>query len=281
MEIDDQWALAKTQMPEPPATLAGDALAEWNRIGDYLIALDRVSLLDRQSLSAYCLHWGMFARIMREELSDPTMKLYEFGSSCEVAHPLLGPLNRNAEIIIKVAGQFGMTARTRHLEGDHGNRKSIAEKKLEGNRRKVAEAYLERSVIPLMPEWDKADMAPPSWMNDRAKEEFISIGQELQHLDLYTPIDWVPLSVMCCLFDLYLRAGEQLVDLTTVVMDRQGNEIGIKPHPLHKASGALFDTLQFIWKDYASTPRFRKIFDGERKVRQKKEIPLVFKGKFA
>lgn len=276
-EEDKNWKIAPTEMPELVQGLGREARKEWNRIERYLIALDRVSAIDRQAMTAYCTQWGKFARIMKEELADESTPLYGDGPTCLVIHPLIPPLARSAKAIIKLAGQFGMTARTRDLESDHGNRKASALKRLMGNQRKIAEGKVPQSVIPILPTWTEFDMAPPFWMSDRAVMEFEELGKQLGAIDLFTPLDLVPICVVCCLFDLYLRAGEQMGGLYTYVTDKEGEEQYVKEHPLLRVQTELHDVMQFIWKDYGQTPRYRKIFNGERKA-DKKEIPLVFKG---
>ncbi len=278
---EDNWKIAATEMPSPPDALTGDARQEWNRIGKYLVGLDRVAAVDRQALTAYCTQWSRFAGIMKNDLASSLATLSVDGPRCEIVHPLVPPLVRSAKITIKLAGQFGLTARTRDLESDHGNRKASALKKLMGNQRKVAEGKVgPRTVIPMLLDWTPEEMLPPFWVNSRVAAEFDLLGGQLTTLDLFTPLDVVPITIACCLFDLYLRAGEQMVDLYTSVIGKDGEESYQKEHPLHKVQSEIHDTLQAVWKDYGQTPRFRKVFNGERKT-DRKEVPIIFKGRFA
>jgi phage terminase small subunit len=277
---DNNWKLAPTAMPTRPGNLPAVAAAEWDRIERYLIALDRVAAIDRQALVTYCLEWSKFSRIMSTELAREHIALFGMGRSSEVIHPLLPPLLRSAKSILRVAGLFGMTARTRDLESDHGNRKASALKRLMGNQRKIAEGRLAPSILPMLPDFGTADLQPPGWLNDRAREEFDRLGGELEKLDLFTPLDIVPLSVVSSLFDLYLRAAEQMTDMTVAVVDKTGEEVAYREHPLWRGMTDIHDVLHIVWKDYGQTPRYRKVFNGERKV-EGKEIPLVFKGSFA
>lgn len=272
------WKIAPTAMPDMPR-MGPVATAEWHRIERYLIALDRVAAIDRQALALYCQEWALFSRIMEDELADSYVKLYCPGRSCEVINPVLPPLLRAAKSIIRVAGTFGMTARTRDLESDHGNRKATALKRLMGNQRKIAEGKLAPSILPILPDFGPADMQPPDWMNDRAREEFERLGRELEALDLFTPLDLTPLVVVSSLFDLYQRGSEQLRDLTTEVHDKDGNGVAYKEHPLLRVMTDISDVMHILWKDYGQTPRYRKIFNGERR-KEDKEVPLIFKGRF-
>lgn len=280
---DRDWKIAQTEMPARPEGLIGDAAEEWHRIERYLVALDRVSSVDRQALSVYCTQWASFARIMKTSLADESTKLYAEGPTCEVPHPLISPLIRYAKAVVKVAGQFGMTARTRDLESDHGNRKASALKRLLGNQRKIAEDKLADSIVPMLPNWTDGDMAPPLWLSARAYEEFERLGSQLTGMDLFTPLDLTPLVVVSCLFDLYMRAGEQMKDPLTYVTrwdkENEEEEVFEKEHPLHKIQSDLHETMQAIWKDYGQTPRYRKVFNGERRT-EEREVPMIFKGKF-
>ena len=276
---DTQWKLAATKMPALPFGMDTVASREWNRIGRYLVALDRVAEIDKQALFAYCTMWSMFSRIMEEELSPLRARLVEDGPTCLIPHPLIAPLLRSAEVTLKKAGEFGLTARTRDLEGDHGNRKSSALKRLMGNQRKVATHRLVDRVTPMLPDWEPEDMLPPEWMNEVALAEFHALGSSLAALDLFTPLDVIPITIGCTLFEMYTRALDQMDCLTVPVYDKKGEEVAYKEHPLHKVLTDLHSILQYVWKDYGQTPRFRKVFDGEKK-EDKKVVPLVFKGKF-
>lgn len=275
---DNNWKLAPTAMPTMPK-LPPVAASEWMRLSRYLTALDRVASVDRQALSTYCLQWAVFSRIMRDELSPEGVYLFDDGPTCEVAHPLLTPLLRSGRAVLRMAGQFGMTARTRDLESSHGNRKASALKRLMGNQRKIAEGRLAPSILPILPDFGEQDMQPPDWLNARARAEFEQLGAELKILDLFTPLDLVPLVIVSSLFDLYMRANEQMRTLYTSVLNKEGVEVGQKEHPLFKASSEILEVMHMVWKDYGQTPRYRKVFNGEQKV-EGKEIPIIFKGRF-
>ncbi len=275
---DNNWKIAPTAMPASPSDLTEEAQAEWHRLEKYLLALNRIAEIDRQALTAYCMEWSHFASLAKE-LSKDSTELSVDGPNCEVVHPLLPPLVRSAQAVMTLAGLFGMTARTRDLESDHGNRKASALKRLMGNQRKIAESKLAPSVIPMLPEFDSFDVRPFPWMNVRAKYEFYELAEELQNIDLFTPLDLVPLCVVCVLFDLYLRAHEQMhCPYTDVMMwNEQEQEYVVKyqkEHPLHKAQHELQSVMHKIWKDYGQTPRYRKVFNGERK-KEGRDIPLI------
>ena len=261
-----------------PGSLKPDAACEWHRVAPYLAALGRVTEIDYQSLQVYVKSWAGFVHIMRDELADRHIELHVAGPKCQVIHPLLQPLLSYAETTFKIACQFGMSARTRDLGSDHANRKASALKKLMGNQRKVANRNLEDKVIPMLPRWNDGDMHAPRWMNDVAKAEYDRLGDKLGNLDLFTPLDYTPLSICCTLYELHDRAISQAEELYTSVYNKDGDEIEIRAHPIHKVANELHKALQVIWKDYGQTPRYRKIFDEGETQEEKRETPLIFKG---
>ncbi len=156
-----------------------------------------------------------------------------------------------------------------------------------GNRRKIAEGKVPQSIVPILPEWTPADMQAPLWMNDRAYAEFDRLGKELQNIDLFTPLDLIPVCVMAGLYDLQMRAYEQLkeTDLYTYVTawDKEEEaevEVMRKAHPLQKGITAIMNVAKLYWTDYGLSPRNRRLFSGEEKS-ESTEVPLIFKGKFA
>lgn len=263
-----------------------EAQAEWDRLEPFLISLGRVAEHDKQALATYCLSWLQFSRLYQSEFAEPWALLYADGPKCEVIHWAIPPLLRYANVVYSLAGQFGMTARTRDLEGTHGNKKSNAEKSLEGNRRKVAEHKLKDTVTPLLTKWDSPDTACPDWLPSRAMAEYYEISKILNNLNLFTPLDRTTLSIGCAMYDLLVRCSEQMKSLHTEVhkMEKVDDEeweerIFRKEHPLHIAFGDITQFLHKVWKDYGMTARYRRIFNNEEK--REKEIPIEFKPRIA
>jgi P27 family predicted phage terminase small subunit len=272
---DEDWHILPTKLPDLKMT--GEADREYRRIGQYLQSIDRVTELDRQALAHYCLQWAHFVSCAQELKGDLTVD----GENVIVAHPLLKPALRSARAVFKVAGLFGLTARTRDLEGDHGNRKSRALKKLEGNRRKVGENRLESpSILALADDWDPKDVDPPAWLTKRARGEYERLRASLTAAEMFCPFDRAPISVICTLFEIYCRCYEQIDSLTVAVTDKKGEYVRDVEHPLHKFMGELAEVLTYQWKDYGQTPRFRKVFSGEQK-KQETSAPIIFKPRIA
>lgn len=278
-EPDNEWKIAPTEVPTLVHDIGPVAEKEYRRISPFLEALDRVAAIDRQALVVYCTQWATFSNLMESDLASESSYLSCEGRNSEIPNPLLAPLIRSGMAVIRTAGSFGMTARTRDLESDHGNRKSSTLKKLMGNQRKVAESKVgPKTIIPMVVDWTEQDVAPPTWMSPRASQEYRDLGEELEKLDLFTPLDVTPLVISCCYYDLYLRAGEQMVLPTVPVTNKEGAVVYEKENPLLKIQTDLFESMRAIWKDYGQTPRCRKVFNGERK-KEGREVPLVFTGR--
>jgi len=273
---DEDWQILPTKLPD--LRLTGEAYKEYQRIGYYLLQIDRVTELDRQSLVHYCVQWAHFVTVYRE-LKD--QDLAQDGPTNIVAHPLLRPLLKSAAAVVRVACDYGLTARTRDLESSHGNRKSRALKKLEGNLRKVGTHHLESPTEMCLPDWKPADVAPPVWVSDRARDEYNRLKDTLVLADMFCPLDQVPVTITCCMFDLYCRAYEELDSLMIPVFNAKGVEVKEIEHPLHKVMTDIADTLTYLWKDYGQTPRFRKVFSGEEKKKTTYDAPIIFKPRTA
>jgi phage terminase small subunit len=267
--VPEDWTTLPTKLPE--SNLQGEAGREWDRIGRYLVAIDRVTELDRQSLVHYCVQWANFSRTVRELDGFLTAD----GPSHEIAHPLIAPAIRYGKATIKIACQFGLTARTRDLESDHGNRMSKTVKKLLGNQAKVGAHHLESPTALVMPDWDEDDIAPFPWLSERSRLEYLRLRDSLRAADLFCPLDVVPITVTCVLFDLYCSCYEQITSMTVPVHGKDGEIVREVEHPLHKSMCDLSEVLIYVWKDYGQTPRFRKVFSGESKRTQEYDVPIL------
>jgi P27 family predicted phage terminase small subunit len=100
---------------ECPAELPPLAREEWSRIVGELIALGALSKFDRGPLAIYCGAYAMWAEAMKA--------LEEFGTMTKsptgypVQSPYVAIVNRQAELMLRIAGEFGFTpaSRSRHL----------------------------------------------------------------------------------------------------------------------------------------------------------------------
>jgi P27 family predicted phage terminase small subunit len=84
---------------------------EWNRIVGELIALGVLSKFDRGPLAIYCGAYAMWAEAMQA--------IEQFGSMIKspngfpVQSPYVAIVNRQAEVMLRIAGEFGFTPASR------------------------------------------------------------------------------------------------------------------------------------------------------------------------
>jgi len=272
------WKLAETIMPAKPEELTGIAAEQWHLLEPYLVALDRVTHVDRQPLTAYCIIWQRISLLANDHFSDSSTLLWADGPSCEVVHPLLPELMGYCQALHKIAIEFGLTARSRDLDGMNGNKIASWLKRLVGNTAKKAESSIPESKIPLLPKWSDEDMEPPMWMNTRMLEEYDYLATHLINLDLFTPLDKPHLCILAMLNDLVYRANDQLRDDWTYVHDKKTGEVLYKKaHPLHQVIRDLIKVQREYWKAYGMSPLARRIF-GDEERSETAARPLIFKG---
>lgn len=94
-------------VPECPAELGAVARQEWNRLVDELVALGLLTNLDRAALAAYCGAYALWA--------DATAQIEKYGAMIKspqgfpIQSPYLAIANRQAEIMMRIASEFGFT----------------------------------------------------------------------------------------------------------------------------------------------------------------------------
>jgi phage terminase small subunit len=272
------WKVAPTEMPQPPEELKGEGLVEWRRLEPFLLAIDRVALIDQQPLYSYCLSWGRFASIMRSHFAQEDASLVADGPTCEIVHPLVPELLGYAKDMLHISGQFGLNPRDRDLDCKFATQMPSMLKRFYGNRSKVAEGRLPESIVPMLPDWDENDLLPPLWMNERMVRTYLSIGEELRNLDMFTPIDKIHICAIACLGDLQMRADEELVNDFTPVVSKMTGEVSYeKAHPLHKVIRDMTRMLADYWLAYGMSPKARRRLDTEKST-NKKVRPVIFTG---
>lgn len=98
-------------LPEPPPTLAGDALDEWNRVAPELFEALILTNADRAALAAYCQSWGDWLKAIGQLALDgmvlETDKGYHYQS------PWVGIANKAMANFVKIASEFGLTPSAR------------------------------------------------------------------------------------------------------------------------------------------------------------------------
>ena len=98
-------------IPECPPELGDVARREWDRLAGELVTLRLITNLDRAALAAYCGAYALWA--------EATQAIQKFGtmikspSGYPVQSPYVAVANRQAEIMMRIAGEFGFTPASR------------------------------------------------------------------------------------------------------------------------------------------------------------------------
>jgi P27 family predicted phage terminase small subunit len=98
-------------IPDCPAELGEIARQEWNRLVGELAALGLLTNLDRAALAAYCGAYALWA--------EATEAIQKFGAMIKsptgypVQSPYVAIANRQAEIMMRIASEFGFTPASR------------------------------------------------------------------------------------------------------------------------------------------------------------------------
>jgi P27 family predicted phage terminase small subunit len=98
-------------LPECPPELSPAARQEWARLGAELSKLNLVTHLDRGALATYCAAYGFWAEAMQQIQKFGTMVKSPTGYPMQ--SPYLPVANRQAEIMMRIASEFGFTPASR------------------------------------------------------------------------------------------------------------------------------------------------------------------------
>lgn len=107
---------AAEPMPEPmvpdcPPELGPVARREWDRLAAELGALRILTTLDRAMLAAYCNAYGLWAEAIEAIQKYGTM--VKSPSGYPIQSPYVAIANRQAEIMMRIASEFGFTPASR------------------------------------------------------------------------------------------------------------------------------------------------------------------------
>ena len=98
-------------MPECPSELGPAAQREWTRLVGELSSLNMITSLDRAALATYCGAYALWA--------ESTEAIQKFGAMVKspTGYPMQSPYisiaNRQAEIMMRIASEFGFTPASR------------------------------------------------------------------------------------------------------------------------------------------------------------------------
>ena len=103
--------LPKPAVPDCPAELNAAAQREWNRLVAELAKLRVLTHLDRAALAAYCAAYALWA--------ESTEAIGKYGvmvkspTGFPIQSPYVSIANRQAEIMMRIASEFGFTPASR------------------------------------------------------------------------------------------------------------------------------------------------------------------------
>lgn len=101
----------ESSIPDCPPELGPVAQREWHRLVGALGALGMLTSLDRAALAAYCGAYALWA--------EATQNIQKFGtmvkspSGYPIQSPYVAIANRQAEIMMRIASEFGFTPASR------------------------------------------------------------------------------------------------------------------------------------------------------------------------
>jgi P27 family predicted phage terminase small subunit len=98
-------------LPECPPELSPTAQREWTRLAGELLKLNLITNLDRGALATYCGAYAMWAESMEQIQKYGTMVKSPTGFP--IQSPYLSIANRQAEIMMRIASEFGFTPASR------------------------------------------------------------------------------------------------------------------------------------------------------------------------
>jgi len=98
-------------VPECPAELGPVAHREWDRLVGELAVLKLLTNLDRAALAAYCGSYSLWAESMEAIQKFGTM--IKSPSGYPIQSPYVAIANRQAEIMMRIASEFGFTPASR------------------------------------------------------------------------------------------------------------------------------------------------------------------------
>jgi P27 family predicted phage terminase small subunit len=98
-------------LPECPPELSPPARREWERLSGELSKLNLITKLDRGALATYCGAYALWAEAMEHIQKYGT--IVKSPTGYPIQSPYLAVANRQAEIMMRVASEFGFTPASR------------------------------------------------------------------------------------------------------------------------------------------------------------------------
>lgn len=99
------------QVPEAPVELSPAGRAEWDRLAGELAALGMMTNLDRAALAAYCEAYALWSEAITAIRQYGTM--VKSPSGYPMQSPYVAIANKQAELMMRIASEFGFTPASR------------------------------------------------------------------------------------------------------------------------------------------------------------------------
>lgn len=109
--LNENEPMPETIPPECPPELGPVARQEWERMVAQLIPLRILTPLDRAALASYCAAYAMWAEAI--EAIQKYGAMVKSPSGFPVQSPYVSIANRQTEIMIRIASEFGFTPASR------------------------------------------------------------------------------------------------------------------------------------------------------------------------
>lgn len=109
--LNDHEPKPQVARPECPPELGPVARAEWERLAGELTSLRLLTNLDRAALATYCAAYAFWADAIGNIQKYGTM--VKSPSGYPIQSPYVAVANRQAEIMMRVASEFGFTPASR------------------------------------------------------------------------------------------------------------------------------------------------------------------------
>lgn len=272
---------ADSFLPLPPENMQPEAAEEWRRVGEYLLLTDRVAKLDSQSLAFYANSYAFFGEATRLLLVGRE-QLWDRIRGRPKASKLVGVLCKHAMIVIRLSRKFGMTARTRHLDYTHGFGRPATPQQihsLRGTKPTTKRPTSKAASLAVSTTWPQAAVQRPVWFNSTAAAEWDKTVQQLDVIDLWTPLDVGPIAVLCGAYSLAAKCANELANEPPMLQIQDAE--GVVEHPLGEVYRELFVVCETVWQDYGMTPYDRQQFHHIEGEQQGKPKLAVFPGELA
>ena len=285
----DDSLKAASFLPHPPATMCDTAKAEWMRVGEYLLRTGRVAKLDSQALAYYANSYATFADAARP-LMVGRDQMWGFVRGRMKPAKLVDVMVQHGWIALKMARKFGMTARTRHLDHKYGAGRPATPDQIhavrgtgkDGRKPRASAAALAASSLSstaMDHGWPADAVAMPGWLSSAATAEWRRLVDQLEVLDLWTPLDVGPITVLVACYTLAGKCAEKLAD-SSLVVPIEGSE-GAVEHAASVIYRQLFEICESCWMDYGMSPFDRLKFSHVEGEQQGKPKLAVFPGEMA